>query len=101
MSKTFRHVRHADTAEVLERREINRRAVRFSKSRGTLVGTTNSTAFFDAALARDWDASGLPLATGASAGHGDDWGDWAAPQAAAPAAIDFDQKFMKIDGREG
>lgn len=100
MSKTFCHLRHTDTAETLERREADRRTVRWSKSRGT-AERTNSTGFFDAALAPNWDASGLPAASDAPAGHGDNWGDWAPPRAPALAALDSDARFMKMDGREG
>jgi len=59
--------------------------------------------------ARDWnDNDALMIFDGALGGAGADWGDWQSRKSetiarrdARQAALDYDQKFLKIDGREG
>lgn len=59
--------------------------------------------------ARGWtNDETVTIFDGALGGAGADWGDWmtrksetVARRDARLAALEYDQKFMKIDGREG
>jgi len=58
--------------------------------------------------ARDWNDNAPVNFEGTLGGAGADWGDWQSRKSetiarrdARQATADYDQKFLKIDGREG